>query len=177
MRWDVSIGVQRNAVDVGTAATREQRPFPFVAKARANTAHLFAYPLFTGRTLLYRGHHGTGELWLVACEGIIARGDMGIDAPSREPSCGRSRMTHRLIFWTTSAISASLGGSAFTSLGLSPLSERSTYTPQGRSADNTPEGETGLLCNGMVHCLTKGRVDRNCERGATPWQKLFRPSY
>ena len=53
---------------------RRAKPFPFIAKARANTPHLLSGPLAKGDALLHGGDKGAGELGCLVNKWIIARG-------------------------------------------------------------------------------------------------------
>jgi hypothetical protein len=65
MRRNLTIGVQGKAVHIGTAGSCEFRAFPFIAKARANTAHFLHGALPKGDVLLDRGRYGAGEIRFV----------------------------------------------------------------------------------------------------------------
>src|SRR6266568_6640500 len=72
MRWNLRVGVEGKPVDTGTVRSREPGRFALSAKARADAAHLLASPVPKGDALLHGGRHGTGELWCVLHQGIIA---------------------------------------------------------------------------------------------------------
>jgi hypothetical protein len=77
IRWHLGVGVQRKAVDTGTAGSRQCRGFPFIPKARANPSHLLPGPLANSNTLCDGGRQGVREGGLIVPERIIARGDGG----------------------------------------------------------------------------------------------------
>jgi hypothetical protein len=67
-------------VHTGTARSRECRPFSFIAKARADAAHLLSSPFPKGDALRDRSRHGARELGRVVEQRIIRGGHGGIHA-------------------------------------------------------------------------------------------------
>ena len=80
MRWHLGVGVQRKTIGTGTAGACECGEFPFMTKARSNTTNCLSGPLAKGDAPFDGGSHGTGELGLVAEEGVIACGHDVVDA-------------------------------------------------------------------------------------------------
>jgi hypothetical protein len=65
MGGDLGVGVERKAVDAGTACPGERGRLALSAKAGANAPHALASPLAKGDALLHRGGHGAGEFGYV----------------------------------------------------------------------------------------------------------------
>ena len=129
MRRNLRIGVQGRAVYTGTAGACECRAFPSIATTRADAAHLLPGALPKGDALLDRGRHGAGESGSLSSRGSSPVATAASMPASRYPSRRSVRMTRRLMFWTTSATSAALGGSTLTKRGWRLAAGRSRETP------------------------------------------------
>ena len=85
MGGDLGVGVQREAMDAGTAGTGERGRLALGAKARADTPHLLPRAFAKGDTLLDGSRHGTGELGCVIDQRIISRSYRGVEASFQVP--------------------------------------------------------------------------------------------
>ena len=74
MGGDLGVGVQRKAMDAGTAGTGERGRLALGAKARADAPHRLPRAFAKGDTLLHRGRHGPGELGCVIDQRVISCG-------------------------------------------------------------------------------------------------------
>jgi len=81
----MGIGVQRKAMDAGTACPDERWHLALVAKAGANAPHLLPRAFAKGDALLHRGRHGTGEFRCVVPQGVIACRHNGVEARFQVP--------------------------------------------------------------------------------------------
>jgi len=85
MGGDLGGGVERKAVDAGTACPGERGLLALVAKACANMTDLLASPLPKGDALLHRGRQGPGELGGVIDQRIIACLHHGVETRFEVP--------------------------------------------------------------------------------------------
>src|SRR5262249_18504008 len=74
------VGVQRKAVDTGTARAREPWCLALGTKARADAAHLLPGSFPEGDALLHGSGHGAGELWCGVAQWVIPGGHGGLQA-------------------------------------------------------------------------------------------------
>ena len=90
MGGDLGVGVQRKAMDAGTAGTGKRWRLGLGAKARADTPHLLARAFAKGDTLLDGGRHGPGELGCVIDQRVISCGHGDVETRfqvSELPQC------------------------------------------------------------------------------------------